>query len=64
MIGISRRAALTRAMNGTCGSGGGMRSWLSSAQTTMKPMNNPASMMPGTTPAMNRRAIDCSVTVA
>ncbi len=41
-----------------------MRSLLISAQTTMKPMNRPASMMPGITPAMNSRAIDCSVTVA
>ena len=64
MIGISRRAALTRAKNGTRGSGGGMRSGCSSAHTTMKPMNNPASKTPGKTPAMNSRAIDCSVTVA
>ena len=64
VTGISRREALMRARNGTCGSGGGIRDWLNSAQPTMKPMNNPASMMPGKTPAMNSRAIDWSVAVA
>ena len=53
-----------RCESGTGGSGGGMRAWLSSAHTTMKPMNSAASMMPGITPAMNSRAIDWSVAVA
>ena len=64
MTGIRRREAASFSRNGTAGSGGGMRSLLRSAQTMMKPMNKTASMMPGMTPAMNRRAIDCSVTVA
>ena len=41
-----------------------MRELLSNAQPTIKPMNSSASMMPGSTPAMNSRAIDWSVAVA
>ena len=44
--------------------GGGMRVLFSSAQTAMKPVDEAANRMPGTTPAMNNRAIDWSVAVA